>query len=253
VDFDVLTATGLGFCRVVGLVAGMPLFSAQGVPRSVPILTAIVLTVLLLPALPPTHIDGLPHLVLATGSELMLGMVMALSLRAVFSAIAMASELMSMQIGMGLAIVLDPLQKSSNGTIGVMASWLAGLSFLGMGLHRRVLEIVAVSFASVPPGSSGMPVEAAPFVVESVGICLSLGIQLAGPVLALVWMVNCFVAVLGKLAPKMNVFFSIGLVLTSVAGIALLALSLPWIVRAHGEAMAQSVKTLELIVLATAN
>ena len=243
-----LVSAGLCFARLVGLLSNMPVFSAQGVPRGVPVLTALGVTVMLWPALTPVMLDGLPRLVLAFGAELLLGAVMALSLNAVFSAIAMASELMSMQIGLGLAIVLDPLQRSGNGSIGVLASWLAGLAFLGMGLHRDTLEIVAYSLTVVPPGSVGLPTDVTPNLIDSVGACLLLGIQLAGPVLALVWLVNSFVAVLGKLAPKMNVFFSIGLVLTSVAGIALLAFSLPWIIAAHGGAMAEAVRALEAVI-----
>ena len=101
---------------------------------------------------------------------------------------------MTMQIGLGLAMMLDPLQRAQNGTVGVLASWLSGTAFIGMGLHHQCLLLVGQSFAQVPPGSGVLPTAAAPLLMAAVGSCISLGLQLAGPVLVLVWLVNCFVA-----------------------------------------------------------
>jgi flagellar biosynthesis protein FliR len=64
-----------------------------------------------------------------------------------------------------------------------------------------------------------------------------LGMQLAGPVLALVWLVQVFVMVLTKIAPRMNIYFSVGMILVNGAGLMLLGLSLPYLLKTHGEAM----------------
>lgn len=246
----VLVTAMLVFARVGGLVAGLPLIATQGVPKSVAVMISALVTLLVLPGVPPIEPGGLGMLAMAVLGELLLGITMALSISAVFAAIAAASELMTMQIGLGLAMMLDPLQKAQNGTVGVLASWLSGTAFLGMGLHHECLLLVARSFAMVPPGSGVLPTAAAPYLMAAVGACIALGLQLAGPVLVLVWLVNCFVALLAKLAPRMNVFFSIGLTTTSIVGVALLAFSLPWIVTVHATAMAQAVRELERYILA---
>lgn len=246
---DVLITAALLFARMSTLIQGLPLFGAQGVPKSVPLLTAMMITVLVVPGTPTVHLEGFGEVAYALSMEMALGWMMALSLKAIFSALALASELMSMQTGMGMATLFDPLQKAQNGMLGTLASWLSGLLFFEMGLHHRVLEIVVMSFELIPPGQVNSPLSAAPHLAESVGLCWVIGYQLAGPVLAMVWMVNIFIAVLTKLAPKMNVFFSIGMTVTSVAGIYLLAVSFPWVLRAHSDAMSQAVEGLEQLIL----
>ena len=121
---DLLVTAGLVFGRMIGLIAGMPLFATQGVPRAVPVLTGLLVTVIVAPAVPVVAVGTVPQMALAMTGELIFGMVMAVSLNAVFSAIALASELMAMQTGLGLATILDPMQRATNGIIGVMASWL---------------------------------------------------------------------------------------------------------------------------------
>ena len=51
---------------------------------------------------------------------------------------------------------------------------------------------------------------------------------------------------LARLAPKMNVFFSIGMTVTSVLGILMMAPSLPWILAVHSAALATAVERLGL-------
>jgi flagellar biosynthesis protein FliR len=79
-----------------------------------------------------------------------------------------------------------------------------------------------------------------PVLLDAVAATVVLGVQLAGPVVALVWMVNCFVAVLSRLAPNMNVFFSVGMVMTNVAGIMLFGIALPYMLTVHIGAIAES-------------
>ena len=155
-----------------------------------------------------------------------------------------------MEIGLGLASVLDPVQKSNSGLLGVLASWLSGLAFLGLGLHRQCIEIVAASFSVAPAGMIGNPAATTEQLVEAVAMTLSLGVQLAGPVLALVWSINVLIALIAKLAPKMNMFFSIGLTATSTAGILMFGVALPWFVAAHISALTEMVQGLQQIVLA---
>ena len=60
-----------------------------------------------------------------------------------------------------------------------------------------------------------------------VGEMLYAALQMAGPVLALVFLIHCFVAVITKLAPQMNIFFSLGMILTMVAGLWMVYVIMP--------------------------
>ncbi len=100
--------------------------------------------------------------------------------------------------------------------------------------------MVAGSFQVVPPGGTTNLLSSGQVLLNAVASTLVLGVQLSGPVVALVWMVNVFVAVLSRLAPNMNVFFSVGMVLTNVAGILLFGVALPYLVMVHHGALSAS-------------
>jgi flagellar biosynthesis protein FliR len=106
-----------------------------------------------------------------------------------------------------------------------------------MGLHLTCIGILADSFTLLPPGRVPGIFGGIDLLLEALAHTMVLGMQLAGPVLALVWMVQVFVMVLTKMAPRMNIYFSVGMMLVNGAGLMLLGLSFPYLLKTHGEAM----------------
>ncbi len=241
-ELSVLVGAFLVFGRLGGLFLTLPVISALGVPRHVGVLGAMALTVVVSPAAPLPEVPAtLGRLAFAMGGEILLGVLMGSVVSTIFGAFALASEAMDRQMGGGVAMAMDPLLKAQHGVLGAVGSWLAGLVFLSANLHLRCIEALCESFQVVPPGTVGAPWEAGVVLIDVVTATIVLGLRLAGPVLALVWLVNVFVAVLIKLAPNMNVFFSIGMILTNVAGLMLFALGLPVLLSVHEGAMQDAV------------
>jgi len=235
---EVVLTAGLVFLRLAGMIAGLPIFSAEGTPPHAIILAGVGTTAVIAPTLPivvlPTTLSGL---ISAVVLELLCGAMLSLGVRAAFAAITLAGELMALQSGLAMASLFDPLQRTQSSAFGTLSAWLSGMVFLGAGMHLRALEIVGRSFDTSPPGSLSIAPETLPALVAAVGAHLSLGVQLAGPLLALVFLVNVLVAILARLAPRMNVFFSIGMTITTIAGIGLLWFTLPWLLSVHGGAL----------------
>lgn len=237
-NLAVIATAGLVFCRIVGLMSSLPVFSAQGTPKAVPVFAAIGTVLMVAPSVPLIVVpNSAGALLIGVVSELGLGMLAGMSVRVVFAALAMGTELMAMQMGLAMATMFNPLERQQSGPMGTLASWTAGLAFLGTGQHLRCLELVGTSFESVPPGAGGIDADGLRALVAAVEASFELGVQLSGPILVMVWFVNVLVAVLARLAPRMNVFFSVGMTITSSVGIVLLAVSLPWIMAVHGAAV----------------
>lgn len=241
----VITTAMLVFARFGALLTMVPVFSATGIPRHVPVLGAVLLTLIVTPtvavAVAPAHLGTLA---LAIAGEVGVGLVLGGTVRMVFGAIAMASEMMTMQMGLGNVASLNPLLETQEGPIGTLATLLSAVIFLSADLHLFVLELVAGSFGAIPPGGAVHLTAAARPIGDTVAASFQLGFQLAGPVLLYTWMVNLFIALLTKLAPKMNVYFSIGIGLGSPLGMAVLAFSFPWIMHVHREEIATAVRGL---------
>jgi flagellar biosynthetic protein FliR len=228
--------------RVGALLSILPVFTLMGVPRWANALIAMAVSGLVTASVPPTELgSSLPAVALAMVGEIGLGLLLGLGVAATFAALALGAELGSAQMALSFATLVDPLTRSNESVLGSLASWLAGLVFLGLGLDARCLEIVARSFAVVPAGAAGIPGGGADVAVRAVGECLVLGVQLAGPVVAMVFLVHLFVAILAKLAPKMHAFFSVGTTATGAVGVGMFAVSLPWVLSAHAGAMVDAV------------
>ncbi|MEZ4235200.1 MAG: flagellar biosynthetic protein FliR [Myxococcota bacterium] len=235
----------LVFGRVGTLVTALPVFSLVGLPRWVGALLALGASLLVTLSIPPAALgDGIAPVVIGMMGEVFAGATMGLGVAAAFAALALGGEIVAMQAGMSFSMILDPLTRSTESALAVFASWIAGLVFVLLGLPGRCLEIVAASFTAAPPGSAALAIGDAHWATEVLTGCTVLGVQLAGPVLALIFMVHVFVALLSKLAPKMQAFFSIGMTLTSGLGVAMLGVSLPWLVAVHTAAVVDAVDTL---------
>ena len=246
-----LTTGLLVFARLSGLMLNMPLISARGIPQHVAIFLSLALTLIISPIVEPAAVQPtLGLLALGLASELVLGILLGSVVAAVFAAFAIGSDVMSTQMGYAMASIFDPITKAQEGPIGIVGGWLAGLVFMASGLHLVCIGIVADSFQVVGPGSVFGIFEGIPILTEAVTASIILGLQLAGPVLALVWLVQVFVAVLTKMAPKMNVYFSVGMLLISMAGMGLFALSLPYLLTTHDHAMRGSTELMAQMIQA---
>lgn len=246
----VLATVAFVYGRSVALLLVLPVFSAKGVPRYVPLLFALAVTAVIAPTVPPAHVRGFFEMTLGFAGEVGIGLMLGLVVQATFAALALGAELMSTQMGLSMANVLDPFLRTEEATLGSLASWLGAAVFVASGLHVRCIEALAASFVALPPGTAGLPSGAASVMVAGVSSAFALGVQLSGPMLAMAWMINVFVALLSKLAPRMNAFFAVGTTATAAAGLVVFAASLPWLLTGQASALAATIDGLGRVVLA---
>lgn len=231
-----LATAALVFARLAGLIAWLPVFSAMGVPKHVPVFLAVSLTVVLAPLVP--IMESEPTLaVLVTGvvSELLLGSLLGMTVKIVFAALALGADFAAHQMGLAMAMLFNPMLKGQETTLSVLAQLLGGVVFLELGLHLQAIGILGETFAIVPPGQVGDLSAGAWRLAEHLQEVLVLGVQLAGPTVVLVWLVHLFVAMLIRLAPKMNVFFALSMSVTPATGIFVFTLTLPFLFAIHQE------------------
>ena len=102
----------------------LPIFNASGVPAVLKPLTVIALTVMLFPVV-RQNIEPIPLELAAFASviigELIYGIIVALSMSAIFAAFELAGEMIGFEMGFGFAQTADPLTGSR---FAVLAIWL---------------------------------------------------------------------------------------------------------------------------------
>ena len=238
-----LLTAGLVLARVLGLIISMPVLNSTSIPNMVKAVLAIMLTVLLAPVVEPTQSDlGLRLLLGSMTGELMLGILMGGSLTLVFSSMSIMSGIISSQIGQAASMQFNPTLSGMSTPVGNISIYLALTVFLGTNLHLVLLTILAESFKEVPVDTMLVPLNGPQLWLSlSEGIFM-ISLKMSVPIMMLVLLINSFIAILAKVAQSMNMFFSVGFMLTMFVGMLLFTFVFPNILVLNQEQMEETLR-----------
>lgn len=235
----------LVMARVSGLIISMPLLNSRIIPNLIKIVLILMITAVLAPVLPAVSNElGLGLLLISISSEFMLGVLMGGAMTLVLTSISVASAMISTQIGQAAAMSFNPAISASTSPIGKIATFLALAVWLGANGHLDLLRLLAASFQPVPLEQVVAPFTGAILWVDYSKNVFLIGLQMAGPVITLVLMINTFIAILSKMAPTMNMFFSVGFIITMFVGMILFIFMLPNILIVNQNLMDQALQDL---------
>jgi len=217
--------------RMGGIVLILPWWGAGAIPPRVKLLTVMVLTMALLPItgdLSPAlkNADPIRATLVGISGELLVGLALGLSIRVVLAGVASAGKVLSMQIGLRMANVLDPLGGYQSSVVDAVMQGICILAMLATNLHHVVLRGAAASLRLLPLGVGLSQSTIGNLVFNGGRALFVLIVQVAGPVIAVALAMHVAFAILLRFAPQMNVFF-VAFALVILVGIALLAGILP--------------------------
>lgn len=226
----ILTAF-LIFVRVAAVVGTAPFFSNGSIPMRVKLFFAMALTVMLYPVV-PVQSTGIPvdattiEVVVLIFKELLVGAAMGLTGQLVFAGLQMGGELMSVNVGLSFASVVDPVNQSQGSIVAQLFGLLGVLVFVGVGGDEYYIRALAHSFDVVPVGE-GMVTQAAPVFIEMATYLFVVGVQMAAPFIIVLFLMDLSLAIFARIMPQANIFF-IALPLKLGIGMLLLILVLPY-------------------------
>jgi flagellar biosynthetic protein FliR len=232
-DRIVMLVLALG--RVGGLFILAPFFGARTAPVRVRAAMVFFVTIAMLPILGPTPPAlaanaGLPVVLGMLAFETMIGFVIGVVAQFTFGAVQMAGQLAGIQMGIGLANLIDPQTQEHITSLAQWQNLLALLIFLSIDGHHILIRAVADSFTVLPLGGGIPRADGFGIVFDLAGGLFVVALKVASPVLVLLLMVNAAMGVLAKLIPQLNVFI-VGFPLNVAAGLFVLGASQPFTVR----------------------
>lgn len=212
--------------RVSGLMLFAPFFSSLVIPPRIKAILVIGFTVVLYPAyaarLQLLQISNWPSMV---ASEIVIGIGIGLATNAVFEAVQLGGQVLSMQMGYSLVNILDPNTQVESTVVASFHQSIAMLIFLALDVHHWILRAVAHSFDYLPPGSATLNPLFLRAMLREGEIVLSLGIQIAAPVLSATLLTDLVLGLLGKASPQMPLML-LGPAVKSMLGVLILGASL---------------------------
>jgi flagellar biosynthesis protein FliR len=224
VDAAELTALLLASVRVVAWLAVVPPFSTRGIPAMAKVVLAIGLSFAMAPTLADEALPSTtPELVLATTSQALIGLAMGYVTMLLFAAIGAAGSLIDLFGGFAIAAAWDPLAMNSNTVFGRFHQMLATVLLLVSSGHLVVIGGLLSTFKYLPltgiPDVSGWD----GVLVTAFAMFFTVAVQMALPMIAVLFVADLALALLTKVAPQLN---ALNVMFPAKVGLTLLLLGL---------------------------
>ncbi|TDQ40048.1 flagellar biosynthetic protein FliR [Thiopseudomonas denitrificans] len=222
--------------RIASVLMVMPVIGTQMVPARVRLYMALAITVALAPVLPDMPaVEALSlQVVLLIGEQILIGALLGFSLQLLFHVFVFTGQLVSMQMGLGFASMMDPATGVSVPVLGQFLLMLVTLLFLAMNGHLVVFEVLAESFVTLPVGS-GLPLDNFALLAGRLSWVIGAALLLALPAISALLVINIAFGVMTRAAPQLNIF-TIGFPMTLILGMIIFWISTADIL-AHFERM----------------
>ncbi len=223
-----VTTTMLAGVRIAAFLFLAPPFSHKAVPGQVKALLAVGLALAVQPRLGAAAIPGTAAFVLDLVLQAVVGAALGFLVALVFSAVEAAGGLVDLFGGFQMATAFDPLSLTNGATFSRLYQWLALALLVVSGGHQVVLAGLVRSFDVLPLGTAPDAAALAHTVGQGLTGMMVAALQIAGPLLVVLFLADVGLGLLTRVAPALNAFamsFPLKVLLTiSLGGMAVLTL-----------------------------
>lgn len=221
----------LVFCRITSFFVTAPIFSSQGVPAQFKIgLSFFVALFTFFTVSLDVSVEwsfGMISLIL---KEVFIGLLLGFVATLFFRVVQIAGSFVDIQMGFGIANVIDPMTGMQSPILGNFKYFIMVLLFLSMNGHHLLLRGIMQSYQWVPLDHSIFSyIESgaiSSFLIDSFILAFTSAFQMAAPMIAALFLTDVALGILAKTAPQFNVFV-IGLPLKMMIGYIVLILLVP--------------------------
>lgn len=196
----------LVLARIGGTFVFIPLPTLKAGPNAAKIVLALALTFALFPMWP--RVEPVPATLIQvagwTLAEAAVGLAAGLAVAFIIEAMFVAAQAISIQAGFSYAAMVDPNTEADSTVLIVIAQLTAGLLFFAMGLDRQLLQILARSLETHPPGSFTISRSSVETLAMLGSGAFSTGLRLVLPVMTLLFLIDLSIGLLGRLNSQLQ-------------------------------------------------
>ena len=219
--------------RTASILFFSPIYNQTNLPLIIKIGFALVIAIAIFPTINSTQLvlpDNLPNFILIIFKEVAVGFLIGYSATMAFGAFVMAGQLISTEMGLAMAELVDPLFGGRISPIAQILQIVGLILFFSLNGHHWLINALVLSYKTVPITGfieSGASISK---IVELFSGMLVSAIKIAAPimiVLALVVVVSGFLA---RSTPEINIFLII-FPTKILVGVLILAVTFQFITR----------------------
>ncbi len=231
--FPDVAAWLLSAVRIAGMVAFAPPFSSRSIPTNVRVYLAVGLGGVVgayvsgrgqSGAVPGIATPGI--YIGAVVTELAIGAVIGYGVSLLFEAVRFAGDMIDVQMGLGQSTALDPTSNIQATVVSRAYYFVAVIIFLQMNGHHWLIAGLNRSYELIPLGGAGYSRELSELIIDLVGSIFTIGLRVAAPVIASVFLTDIGFGLIARVVPQMNVFL-VGIPAKLLVGLGVLGVSAP--------------------------
>lgn len=220
-----LIAFLLASIRILAWLAVVPPFSGRTVPPMAKLVLSLGLAFAVDPAGGAIPLDTV-GLLFNVGTQVLVGLAMGFVTQLMLTAVATAGSLIDVFGGFSLAQGFDPLSMNQNTVFGKLHQMLATVLLFASGGHLLVIGGLLRTFHFLPLGTTPDWSGAPDLLIKAFSLFFVTAVQIALPMIAVLFLADLGLALLTKVAPQLN---AINVMFPAKIGLTLLliGLSLP--------------------------
>ncbi|RKY81523.1 flagellar type III secretion system protein FliR [candidate division KSB1 bacterium] len=199
----------LCFARVAAFVTLLPVIGSRTIPKQVKVGIAVLLTIFMMSIVQmPVNTrvtETLPFFLLII-KEVLVGLTLGFLTKFIFVGIQIAGEIIGVQMGFGVAKVMDPGYQSQLSLIAEFQTMIAMLIYLTISGHHFLLRGIAYSYSTIPIGTQLHTTGIAGEITNIASGMFVSAVKIGAPVIAALLLSNVALGILARTVPQMNIF-----------------------------------------------
>ena len=195
--------------RIAGIFVTAPIFSDNTISRTFK--TALMFSIaFLLWFVIPFPEQKLPNdmfiFMVAVGQEFLIGYLLGSVTRIIFNGVEAAGDMMGAQMGLSVASMLDPSTGRQTVVTARLLRWVIVIIFLTVDGPHFILTALYKSYDALPLLQSWNFSGASNHIAGMVTDIFAIAVQLAAPILLVIFLLDFAFGLVSRVAPQVNVF-----------------------------------------------
>lgn len=195
---------GLLLVRPGMLVLSAPAFGGTFAPALLKVGLTVLIGLAMIPLVVVPPAVGSIGLGVVVFHEAIVGLALGFAIRLLVGGAEFAGQLAGFQIGFSYASLVDPQTGARNNVLGSAYGLMAVLVLFGVNGHHDVLRALALSYGAVPMGGMGLSAGLDVLVARQLAAVFLLALQIASPVMIVLFIVEIALGLAAKAAPMLN-------------------------------------------------
>lgn len=195
--------------RVAGFISAIPVYFSAQAPARIKTGLVFASSLTLYPVMSPYvgEVSFVPAtFLLLVVAELLLGVLLGLVARLIFTAVEFGATVIGFQMGFAAANVFDPQNQRQVALLSQFQNVFTILIFLAIDGHHLFFYSAVQSYELLPPGQFNLSGEAVPYLMELASHMFAIGVQFSAPLLTVLLFSGLILGILARVFPQLNVF-----------------------------------------------